>query len=208
MGILLLEVLSNIIKRISKSFPRLLALGLLQIALFRELQKTTATLHEQFGAPPPDFHFRWYDSPSDITHIVSQKWGQDGCRIYLRATSIRILYISIYILLLASVLQRSLDKLKWSSGAVPQVALLLAISEWSEAALWTMGCQSQSMSITLLALADLCHQIKTLSVLLAGITVVVLMALKSYIMPFTVLARPTKDSKKKVPTSTKDKRSQ
>jgi hypothetical protein len=186
-----------------------MALGLMQVFLFKELQKTTVTLHEQFGAPPPDFHFRWYDSPTDITDIVSKQWGPDGCRVYLRATSVRILYISIYILLLASVLYRSLDKLKWSTAGVPQVALLLAIAEWGEAALWTIGCQSQSMGITALALADLCHQIKTLSLVLAGITVIVLMILKSYILPLTVLARPTKDSKykKKVTASTNVKKS-
>jgi hypothetical protein len=207
MGFLILDVLANIIKRISKSFPRLLTLGLMQIALFNQLQKTTITLREQFGAPPPDFHFQWYDSPSDITHIVSQQWGPDGCRIYLRATSIRILYVSIYILLLASVLHRSLDKLTWSTKAVPQIALLLAIAEWGEAALWTIGCRSQSMDISILALADLCHQIKTLSIVLAGMSVIVLMVLKSYIMPLTVLARKTKNPKKKnAPASTKAKR--
>ena len=201
MSSFVLRPLHETLQHISRSFLILLALGLLHFGMFSLLRRFSTQMEADYGASTPDLHLGFYSSASEFTDTLST-WGADGCRAYIRTDLLaRCAYIPTYVALLCAVLYRSLSKMGWdfSLDVVPQVALAMLVADFGETAIWTFGCCGWTMSLPAVAVADLCHQIKTVTILVTGTSLVILMVLQSYMMPFLVLA---KSSAKKTTTRT------
>ena len=194
----ILRPLHDVLEHVSRNSILLLSAGLLQFGLLALLRRFSTRMENDYGASTPDLYIGFYASPSDFTDTLST-WGPDGCRAYIRSDlPVRCAYIVTYVTLLNSVLYRSLSKLGWDAAlfVVPQLAMAMLLADFGEAAIWTLGCCGWNMSLVAIAMADLCHQVKTISVVIGASAVVILMVLKSYMMPFLVMAKTTKKKTK------------
>lgn len=160
-------------------------------------------MEEDYGASTPDLHIGFYSSPSEFTDTLST-WGPDGCRAYIRTDLlVRCAYIPTYVTLMGAVFFRSLSKMGWDKAlvVVPQLALAMLMADFGETIIWSLGCSGWTMPLAAVAIADLCHQIKTVSVLVAGTSLVILMVLQSYMMPFLVMAKSANKTSKTTATT-------
>ena len=191
--------LRDVLQRVSTSPVLLLSAGLLQVGTFALLRHLSSQMEHDYGAPTPDLHIGFYESPSDFTDTLST-WGPDGCRSYLRLDlMVRCAYIPTYVTLLNAVLYRSTSKMGWDSYlfVVPQLAAAMLLADFGETAIWAFGCCGWNIPLVAIAMADLCHQVKTVAILMGASSLVVLMVLKSYMMPFLVMAKQSKKTKAK-----------
>jgi hypothetical protein len=188
-----LRPLRDALQRVSNSLVLLLSAGLLQIGIFALLRWFSTQMERDYGAPTPDLHVGFYESPSDFTDTLST-WGPDGCRAYLRLDLlVRCVYIPTYVTLLNAVLYRSISKIGGDAYVfvVPQLAVAMLLADFGETAIWAFGCCGWNLPLVAIVMADLCHKVKTVSILMGAGSLVVLMVLKSYMMPFLVMAKQT-----------------
>ena len=199
MSSIILQPITNLIELIANHVLILLTLGLVWFGTFRFLQQFSISMEHKYGAPTPDLDIGLYPSSTHLTDTI-EKWDSEGCQAYTRSVHLFLrccLYIPSYVTLISAVLVRSLSKLGWDQylPVVSQLAALILLSDLGEAVVWIVGCSSPITSLTIVALADLCHQVKVVALAVAGISIFTIMILQSYLMPLLVIS---KASKKKI----------
>jgi hypothetical protein len=81
----------------------------------------------------------------------------------------------------------------------------MLLADYGETAILSLACLQvpKPIDLTLVVIADLCNKIKVVTLFIAGATVFVLMVLKSYLMPFSVLAKQPQRKQAKTDAITK-----
>jgi hypothetical protein len=213
--LLLLGPVADRLEQIANSVKLLVAVALLCGGVYSLLHHCSSKLEETYGAKSPESSFFGYASTTkseqeQLANILNT-WGIEGCNVYLNSAVIRFFYIPSYVTLLSAILCRSVSKAgvifaAWDDhkdtilrSVIPQLALAMLVADYGETAILSLACLQfpKPIDLTLVVIADLCNKVKVVTLVIAGATVVVLMMLKSYLMPFLVLAKQPKQRQPK-----------
>jgi hypothetical protein len=184
------------------------AVAFLQFAVLQILTHFNKKLEEDFGAKSPDTHFGYNEREF---YEILDKWGVEGCNVYLNVAIYDFLYIPLYSTFLGSILYRSCQKHNWDTKVATQLAVAMMVSDYGETIIHYMACMSypaERLTPTLLFAGDLCSKVKTVSVMVAVILIITIVIIKAYIWPLLLLNGGTKKKEgksSKVASAKKDK---
>lgn len=222
---LLLNPIADRLEQVARNVKLLVAVALLCGGVYSLLLNCSTKLEETYGAKSPESSFFGYASATkseqeELASIINT-WGIEGCNVYLNSAIIRFFYIPSYVTLLSAILCRSVSKAgmifaAWDDhkdtilrSVIPQLALAMLLADYGETAILSLACLQvpKPIDLTLVVIADLCNKIKVVTLFIAGATVFILMVLKSYLMPFLVLAKqnPQQRQAKTEPITDKSK---
>jgi len=183
---MLVKLVSKYLSTIGGHLPLIVIAAMFLAGTYHMDDLQSERLLEEFGSKAPSDSTGGY-TPQEFKEIVVDKWGEKGCTFYLNVAVYKFLNFFALSTLLSSVLWRMLSKRDWdTSSYAAQLLFALMLSSSIEIAVECLACSKsldEPFPLALIAVADLCHKVKMLSLFIATFGIIVLVIIQTYLWP-------------------------